>query len=243
MAERTIPILPCKSINDTLAFYVALGFEVTYRQERPNTFAIVARGGIELQFFVLKQLDPANSYSTCYVLVSDVDALHEAFTAGLRAATSRVPSRGIPRIGPVRDQSYGVRQFIVVDPGGNYIRIGQPIEALPVPTAETAGRLERALIAAITLADSKDDALAAARVLDAAFASAEEPGADPTPPVTRVQALVLRADVAVRLGDRAGARGWLAAARAVPLAAADERAVRDELRRAEELDEALAVVE
>jgi hypothetical protein len=30
--------------------------------------------------------------------------------------------------------SYGVRQFIVVDPGGNYVRIGQPVEAPPLPT-------------------------------------------------------------------------------------------------------------
>ena len=129
MTERTIPILPCRSIDDVLAFYEALGFAVTYRQERPNTYAVVARGGIELQFFVLKALDPAASYSTCYVLVSDVDSLYAAFTAGLRAATGRVPTRGIPRIGPLRDMAYGVRQFIVVDPGGNYIRIGQPIEA------------------------------------------------------------------------------------------------------------------
>jgi hypothetical protein len=35
--ERTIPILPCRSIDATLAFYEALGFENTYRQERPNT--------------------------------------------------------------------------------------------------------------------------------------------------------------------------------------------------------------
>ena len=82
VTERTIPILPCRSIDDVLAFYEALGFDVTYRQERPNTFAVVARGAIELQFFVLKELDPAASYSTCYVLTSDVDGLYEAFTAG-----------------------------------------------------------------------------------------------------------------------------------------------------------------
>ena len=147
--ERTIPILPCRSIDDVLAFYRTLGFEVTYRQERPNTFAVVQRGGIELQFFVLKGLDPANSYSTCYVLTSDVDSLHAAFTDQLRAALGRVPSRGIPRIGALREMPYGVRQFIVVDPGGNYIRIGQPTSVLPKPRAETATRLERSLVAAI----------------------------------------------------------------------------------------------
>ena len=170
MAERTIPILPCQSIDDTVSFYEAIGFEVTYRQERPNTFAAVARGGIELQFFVLKALDPAASYSTCYVLVDDVDALYNAFTDGLRQTLGRVPSRGIPRIGALRDMSYGVRQFVVVDPGGNYIRIGQPIAIRSRKRADEAGRLERSLEAAVTLADSKGDAEAAAKVLDAALA-------------------------------------------------------------------------
>ena len=134
MTERTIPILPCRSIDDVLAFYEALGFAVTYRQERPNTYAVVVRGGIELQFFVLKGLDPAASYSTCYVLVSDVDWLYARSRRASARPLGRVPTRGIPRIGALRDMSYGVRQFIVVDPGGNYIRIGQPIEAQPRPS-------------------------------------------------------------------------------------------------------------
>jgi len=167
--ERTIPILPCRSIDDVLAFYRALGFTVTYQQQRPNTFAIVARGGIELQFFVLKELDPAASYSTCYVITQDVDALYESFRGGLRATFGRIPSRGIPRIGPLRDMAYGVRQFIVVDPGGNYIRIGQPIVARPALATETGGRLERALEAAIMLADSRSDEAGAAKVLESAF--------------------------------------------------------------------------
>lgn len=47
-----IPILPCSSIDEALAFYEALGFTVTYRQTKPNTYACVKYGGIELNFFV-----------------------------------------------------------------------------------------------------------------------------------------------------------------------------------------------
>jgi catechol 2,3-dioxygenase-like lactoylglutathione lyase family enzyme len=237
MTERTIPILPCRSIDDVLAFYEALGFAVTYRQERPNTFAVVQRGGIELQFFVLKALDPEASYSTCYVLTPDVDGLYEALTSGMRSAMGRVPTRGVPRIGPVRDMSYGVRQFIVVDPGGNYIRIGQPIEAQPVPTAQTAGRLERALVVAVTLADSRSDDAGAAKVLDSAFA--DDP---PTAGPVAVRALVLRADVAHRLGDDPAARGHLDTALAIDLDEAGAVEAGDDLRRAEELAEALSPV-
>jgi len=49
----------------------------------------------------------------------------------------------------------GTRQFVVVDAGGNHIRIGQPIGERAVPRAGDAGRRERSLEAAVTLADSK----------------------------------------------------------------------------------------
>jgi catechol 2,3-dioxygenase-like lactoylglutathione lyase family enzyme len=233
LTERTIPILPCPSIDDVLAFYRALGFSLTYQQERPNTYAVVQRGGIELQFFVLKGLDPAQSYGSCYVLVSDVDGLYEAFNAGLREAVGRVPTRGIPRIGSLRDMAYGVRQFVVVDPGGNHIRIGQPVKVQPTPTTATAGRLERALVAAVILADSKGDDPAAAKVLDSAMAD-DPPIAGPV----AVRALVLRADLAYRMGDPEAARRGIAEARSIPVADADRAAIADELRRANELEDA-----
>src|SRR5688572_5749703 len=37
----TIPILPCRGIDETLEFYVAVGFEVTYKQGKPNSYACV----------------------------------------------------------------------------------------------------------------------------------------------------------------------------------------------------------
>lgn len=64
-----IPILPCRSIDDQLAFYEALGFEISYRQKLANAFAAVRRGAIELQFFTIKGYEPADSHSTCYVMV------------------------------------------------------------------------------------------------------------------------------------------------------------------------------
>lgn len=36
--ETTIPLLPCRSLDDVAPFYQALGFEITYRQERPNPY-------------------------------------------------------------------------------------------------------------------------------------------------------------------------------------------------------------
>jgi len=113
VAERMIPILPCRSIDDQIAFYEALGFEVTYRQTAPNVYAAVARGGIEVHFFVMKGYDPAGSYSSCYVYVTELDRLYASFRTGLKAWLGRIPTRGIPRIGSLKDMSYGVRQFLM----------------------------------------------------------------------------------------------------------------------------------
>jgi catechol 2,3-dioxygenase-like lactoylglutathione lyase family enzyme len=238
--ETTIPILPCRSMDETLGFYGALGFAVTYRQKRPNTYAVVRRGGIELHFFVLRGLDPASSYGTCYVRAADVDALYDDFRSGLRRSFGRLPLRGVPRIGALKDMSYGVRQFVVVDPGGNHVRIGQPLgsaggRAHSGPSEASRTRLSKALHAAALLGDSKGDHAAAAEVLDRALARDE-----PEPGGVRVRALILRADLAVRMGDHRLAGRLLADARKVEIGGDELGALGDDLRRARDLEQVLA---
>lgn len=233
MAEKTIPILPCRTIQPVLDFYTALGFEVTFQQTSPNPYAVVERGDIELQFFGLKQHEPTESYSTCYVLTDDVDGLHESFRTGLKAAYGKIPTRGLPRIGVLKDMSYGMRQFLMTDPGGNCIRIGQPISEdqrhRPAPKETFA----RALHHASLLADSKEDPAAAAKVIDRVLGLEDE---RPTP-VQRLRLLVLRADVAGRLGDVETAASALAEAAAVAaqLGAQERDSVQDDLERLAEL--------
>lgn len=230
MGEKTIPILPCQSLQPLLDFYVALGFEVTFQQRSPNPFAVVERGGIELQFFGLKAYDPAASLSTCYVITDDVDALYAAFRAGLKETYGRTPTRGLPRIGPLKDMSYGVRQFLMTDPGGNCVRVGQPTSEDQSHRPAPKETFARALHHASLLTDSKEDPAAAARVIDRVLDSAEKPTAS-----LLVRLLVLRADVAVRLGDEETATAALARAEAVPLGDEEREAVRDSLVRLEDL--------
>ncbi len=230
-----IPLLPCRSIDDQLAFYESLGFEVTYRQKAPNMYASVQRGAIELHFFVLKGYEPADSYSTCYVLVSDIDRLYVDFRAGLKQSLGRVPTRGIPRIGALRDMSYGVRQFLLTDPGGNIIRIGRPLEATDHTTPQASSRLEKALAAADLLMYSRGDPETTARVIDSALA--DEPDA---PDVVVVRAKILRAEAAHALGDDGLATQLLDAVAQVALETDARASVADELARADELRLALA---
>ena len=182
MAEKTIPLLPCQTIQPVIDFYTALGFEVTFLQKSPNPFAVVERGDIGLQFFGMKKYEPSESYSTCYILTDDVDRLYEAFRAGLKAAYGKIPSRGIPRIGPLKDMSYGVRQFLMTDPGGNCVRVGQPTSEdqhhRPAPKETFA----RALHNATLFADSKEDPAGAAKIIDRVLGLEDE---RPTPVTAR----------------------------------------------------------
>nr|BFD95952.1 hypothetical protein KitaXyl93_73120 [Kitasatospora sp. Xyl93] len=231
MSETTIPILPCRTIQPVLDFYTALGFEVTFQQKSPNPYAAVQRGGIQLHFFGMKHYDPAESFSTCIVRTDDIDGLHETFRTRLKAAYGRVPSRGLPRIGPLKDTSHGVRQFLMTDPGGNCIRFGQQVSDdqhhRPAPKETFA----RAVHHASLLADSKEDLTGAAKIIDRALRLRDE---RPTS-VQLLRLLVLRADVATRLGDEEAATSALAAATAVRLTAEEQESVRDDLERLTQL--------
>ncbi|MGC4910193.1 VOC family protein [Streptomyces cyaneofuscatus] len=235
MTEKTIPLLPCRTelIQSVVDFYTALGFETTHLQKSPYAYAVVERGAVELQLYGMKDYDPGTSHSTCYILTEDVDGLHAAFRSGLKAAFGRIPTRGLPRIGPLKDMSYGVRQFLATDPTGNTIRVGQVISGVGEEEPATAPKetFARALHMADLFADSKQDYPGAAKIIDRVLKLEDE---QPTP-AQRVRLLVLRGDIAQRLGDAEGARGWLEEAAAVQLSAEERETAHDALARLSDL--------
>jgi hypothetical protein len=241
-AETVIPTLPCRHLDDVLPFYAALGFDVTYRQERPNPYAAVRRGGIELHFFGLPEFDPAESMGGAIVLVPDTAALHAQFAAGLRAAFGKLPVSGIPRMTRPRRMQGTRGGFMVVDPGGNWLRISRErtetdddLDGGPQDRpAPEEGRLARAVAAAARQADSHGDEAAGIRILETGLA--RHPGA---PPVQRLPALVYLAELRVRTGDPAAAAAALAEVRALELPESDRRALTTDLAAAAELAETL----
>ena len=94
--ERTVPLLPCASIDEVEDFYTALGFERTYRQLRPNPHVVLELDDIGLHFFGMPDFVAANSYGSCIVVVPDIGALYSAFAAGLRERYGKLPVAGIP---------------------------------------------------------------------------------------------------------------------------------------------------
>lgn len=236
--EIMIPILPCRSIDDMLTFYRALGFEVTYQQERPNNYGCVQRGDINLHFFTLKDYDPKQSYSTCLVLVPDANELRQAFVEGLRTHYGKLPAAGIPRVTPLRKKQEGGLGFNVIDPGGNWIRISQihtanETDEQAEPKKQT--RLGKAISTAELLADSKGDYAAAAKLLDKALDND-----DPAPAVERVQALVARAALALMMDERERAEVCLTLVRQIDLSEDERATLASELERASDLAQQLS---
>lgn len=215
--EVTVPLLPCPSVDEIEDFYRVLGFSTTYKQRKPNPCVGLRREDLQLQFFEIAGFDPDQSYGSCIVLTSDIAELHGAFAAGMRAAYGKVLVSGTPRMTRprARKNADGIGGFTIVDPGGNWIRVFQNAGTAPAPTPEPAGRLAKALANATVLADSKGDPGQAVRVLDSALA---HPRADDDP-VTHVEVLVYRAELALALHDRETAAAMLARVENVALTA------------------------
>jgi aminoglycoside 6'-N-acetyltransferase I len=132
--DRAIPTLPSRSIAATTAFFRALGFDGG-AHPFSRDYAVFTRGTLELHFFTHRELVPAASSAGCYLRVHDVDRLHRDF------ARAGLPGEGIPRLERPEDKPWGLREFALVDPDGNLLRIGQRLPPRPPAsvTAESAG--------------------------------------------------------------------------------------------------------
>lgn len=177
-----IPLLPSNSINDTLEFYKAIGCVITYQQKAPNNYLGLKIRGIEIHFFGLKQIKPETNFSSCYLVIDDIDTFYLTCREELKKKYGKIPLKGIPRINPIKDMpTYGVRQFVLIDPSGNYIRIGQPIEKTASIVFEENGvkpqkgtPLSKTYELADRLANGKDDLEAAIKIIDKTLLSEHE---------------------------------------------------------------------
>jgi catechol 2,3-dioxygenase-like lactoylglutathione lyase family enzyme len=122
MNDRAVPILPSRDLRETLAFMRALGFENRGAPPEKWDYLIVGRGGIEIHFYGEPTVDPMRTASMCYLFVGDAQALFQEW-AGNIVADAQTGSRIIDPI----DTEYGMREFAVVDPSGNLLRVGTAI--------------------------------------------------------------------------------------------------------------------
>lgn len=116
MAESAVPTMPMRDINETAETYQKLGFRIVHRYDGEVPYLIVRRGEIEIHFFGLEGLDPAESYGGCYVRTDDVDEVFRAFAAA-RVGT----------LHPISLKPWGLREFALIDPNGNLLRVGATV--------------------------------------------------------------------------------------------------------------------
>ena len=120
--ESSVPILPSRDLQETLAFYEAFGFENRGATPDEWDYLIIGRDGIWLHFISMPDLDPLRTVSSCYLYVDDADAVYAAWSAVVvpDAATGS-------RLEPPVTTDHRMREFAVVDPSGNLLRVGAPI--------------------------------------------------------------------------------------------------------------------
>lgn len=229
--ERTYPCLPCRDIDESVAFYESLGFKRTYRQVRPNPYAVVARDDIHIHLFGIEGFDPANSYGTAIVTVPDPDALYRDFAAGLRGTHGKLPVAGIPRITRPRKRYGTVRGFSVVDPGGNWLRISKLGESEQDDSAEKADGLAQVVYVAARLGDAHGDEALALKTLESGISRFGQAAKA----IDLAQAYLYRAELAVRTKDLESARSSLAAAESLDLTDVERADLADEFAHATEL--------
>jgi len=117
MPDRITANLPAIDMAATEAFYGKLGFATRYRSQ---SWMILAKGPLELEFFHAPDLDPKTSWHSACIRVDNLDALHRGFGGALLPADNRSIPRmsGIERL-PAPDLS---RIFFLVDLNGSLLR-------------------------------------------------------------------------------------------------------------------------
>ena len=222
MQSTTIPALPCVLLDETLTFWQSLGFVVTYKQRAPNPYAVIRYADYELHLFGLKQLNPQDNFSTCLVIVAEVEQLHATFAERLRAALGNLPIKGFPRISRMKP---GQSRFTLTDIAGNsiiFIKRGDE-DAAAADAYKQPGQtpLQKALNTASRLRDFKCDDSAAAKVLDLALARHQH-----EPSLDYARVLVARIELAQALDEPTQAQALYTQFMALPLAE-DQRQLLD----------------
>jgi uncharacterized protein (TIGR02246 family) len=118
---RSEPVLPSRNLNDTRAFYRKLGFVPWFDGKIWPGYEIMSNGNLVVHFFDASEIQPPPKDAGCYWRVQDADGFHA------KCAAVGLAAEGVPRLGPLCTQPWGMREFILVDPSGNLIRVGHDL--------------------------------------------------------------------------------------------------------------------
>ena len=119
---KIIPLLRCNNLKEAISFYTkVLDFTLKYPSQSENEWAVeIINNDAEI---ILASKDGMPRIAI-YVRVDDVDAIFEKYIKrGLIVPNN--PNSPVHN-SPI-DQTWGLREFYVNDPGGNTLRFSTPI--------------------------------------------------------------------------------------------------------------------
>ncbi|MFB9313547.1 glyoxalase superfamily protein [Nocardioides plantarum] len=112
---RVAPTISVSDLPRALAFYVdVLGFEVVFCNGDPVGFVILERDAAELHL-TLRTGHRGSAANVAHLMVEHVSAFHDHCTA-----------HGVRIVKGLRDADFGLRTFVMADPDGNRIDVGEP---------------------------------------------------------------------------------------------------------------------
>ena len=228
--ERTYAILPCKELDESITFYETLGFTRTYRQLRPNPYAVVALEDIQIHLAGIDGFNPQDSYGSVIIAVPDPDGLYRDFASKLRQRYGKLPVAGIPRITRPRKKYGTVSGFSIVDPGGNWLRVYKLGDTEDEDSAKEVDGLAGFINVAARLGDAHGDEALALKTLESGIKRFPE-----APAIERAKAYLYRAELAVRVNNIELAKSSFELVKSLDLSDDERGSLADELAHVEGL--------
>ena len=112
---RVAPEIGVTDMSRSVAFYRdVFGFEAMFANGDPVLFTILEKDAAELHLMLAPGYRGPD-FNVAHIYVDAVDALYQ-----------RCLDAGIAIIKTIADKDYGMRAFVLADPDGNRIDIGQP---------------------------------------------------------------------------------------------------------------------
>ena len=228
--ERMYPILPCRELDEAIAFYEALGFARTYRQLRPNPYAVVARGDMQVHLFGMPDFDPEQSYGSVMrgrARPGRPLPLVRGRVAARPTASCRWPaSPASSARGSGSARSTGSASWTWAGTGCGSPRRARRRRRRTGPRRGWR-RSSKSPRGSGTRTATTPQAL---KTLESGLSRYPE-----APALDRARALLFRAELAVRVGNRPLAQSSLAEAQGLPLAGDERAAIAGELAHTAEL--------
>jgi len=111
---RVAPTVPVTHIPTAVSFYTQkLGFKKVFENGEPVGFVILKKDDAEIHLTLMPN-HKASDRNLLHMLVSDAQVFYNA-----------LDEAGVRIVKGVRDAEYGLRDFVIADPDGNRLDIGQ----------------------------------------------------------------------------------------------------------------------